>query len=234
MLQFKVHNVRIRGRQYVLLPKLNPEQMEVLSDRLAREGFVVRDGTSIVAESRKRTIHIEPTGLCWSAADPSDYVLPLLPDLLGRSSRARPEAVLGAYLNMVPVRGGFAIHLSPRLESMGFWDDLRRSGGCGLSPDERLVIQCVLDGADGKCSIVTDFPVEGSEPMVVGRRRYFLSNLAVAEVSRSIRAVGEPGRKSSYLPRDGVLMLSKLILEEESVAKLAEELGEWWSFRVDW
>ncbi|HEV2120761.1 MAG TPA: hypothetical protein VGS11_11765, partial [Candidatus Bathyarchaeia archaeon] len=79
---FKVHELIIVGRHYILLPKLNYAQMEVLANRLAQTGFLVSRSNVISAKSAKGVIHVDPRGFCWSSFDPRDEILPIIPNLL--------------------------------------------------------------------------------------------------------------------------------------------------------
>ncbi len=245
LLPFKAHHLQVGGRHYIILPKLNKEQTGIMVGRLAREGFSVRQGSSITAASSKCVIHVEPLGLCWSSSDPSDYILPSIPEILGCKKEATTVgALLGMYFATFSVHGSSIVRVSPRLESLGNWDGLRSSGGCGLAPDEHMVAQLVLGGARGSCSVITDFADAGSIPFYSGGRLYFRSRLPVRRASETLRVVGSAKRENSYLPRDGILRLPGLVLDRRTLLAGVEGLGDWCAFvasqrqssngRLDW
>jgi hypothetical protein len=231
LLSYEVHRLEIKGRHYILLPKLNRRQLAVLKDHFAVSGFSVRGTTSLVARSPEIAIHVEASGLCWSSSDPSDYVLPPLPELLGmKRERLDFEELVGLYLRIDSGSRRLAVKVVSRIESLGNWYALRSSGMCGLAPDECLVIRSVLRRSRGKCTAITDFAADESTPFVLGHRLYYLSELPVAHLADTLRVVGERGGRNSYLPRDGVLSLSYSTLLEREFTDSFDELGEWCSF----
>ena len=231
MLAFKVHRLEIRGRHYILLPKLNKGQMEAIGKRLANIGFRVTHGDMMTAANSKTTLHIEPAGLCWSASDPSDCVLPLIPDILRCEKEAIGRAELqGMYLRIFSESGHYFVKFSPRLEFLWVWDSLRSAAGCGLAPDEHLVAKLMLDEPGGSFPVVTDFTTVNSLPFYSGNRLYFRSTLPSATACNTLRVIGPMKHENSYLPRDGVLPVPRTSLEPRKIAACFEELGEWSSF----
>jgi len=130
-------------------------------------------------------------------------------------------------------RRGHPFHFLPRLESSSRWRELRASDGCALAPDEHAVVSFLLEKARGKCEMITDFVVDGSTPIVLGRKRYFDSKLAPAEAAATLRAVGEQGRRNSYVHRDGNLRLSSSSgISRQDWTDLFSDLGDWCPFTL--
>jgi hypothetical protein len=229
MLSFRVHQLLISGRHYVLLPKLNSHQMGVLAERLTKEGLRVRVTDSIFATSSGETVHIEPSGICWSTSDPADLILPAIPDVLASPKESLPTIDLQSkyFTKSNKVR---EIQLFPRIDVSSNWETLRAEGECGLAPDEHLVTSFLLERARGSCLIVTDFPVDGSRRLILGRRRYFESNVLADEVHRTLRVVGKKGVRNSYLPKGGALSLGPSRLSSRDIGELVSQLGEWCYF----
>jgi len=191
----------------------------------------VTRGPSIVATRPGLVVHVEPFGLCWATSDPSDYLLPLVPEILGcRKERVSPARLLEMYCSAFSGGGHTAVRVNLRVESMVNWDGLRASGGCGLTPDEHLVARLLIGESTGACLMVTDFAAEGSVPFYCGRRLYFRSKLPPSRASDTLRVVGTTGRGNSYVPRDGLLHLAGLVPEDLALGSFAESLGEWCSF----
>lgn len=231
MLSFRAHELEVYGRHYILFPKLNRAQMRLMEKRFVKEGFSVRHGRFMTAVSEALTIHVEPLGLCWSSQDPSDVLLPMVPDLLGcKKESASPGRIIGMYFHVFPSAGGTVVKLFPRLEALGCWDGLRKSAGCGLAPDEHLVVNSLLSETQGTCPVITDFSVASSTPFCSGGRLYFRSMLPVSLVSDTLRMAETKGRENSYVPRDGLLRLERLAPSSWEKADYIEELGEWCSF----
>jgi hypothetical protein len=145
---YRVHELSIAGRHYILLPKLNFAQMQVLAKSLTESGLVVRHSSVISARSMKGVIHVDPRGFCWSVFDPSDEILPAIPALLKRWKERKPLKELADLYFMVANSGGkTVVRLSTRVESSTLWRALRASGDCGLAPDEYAVISFLLQQA---------------------------------------------------------------------------------------
>lgn len=219
---------------YVLLPKLNREQQGVLAEHFAREGFKVERAASMTAKSPQCTFRVDAWGLCRSASDPSDYLLPVIPQILScRKEAATLESLLGLYFDAFSRGTRTEVRLNSRLESLGNWDRLRSCGGSGLAPDEHMVARFLLDEAvatRGSCPMVTDFAAGQSEPFLAGPRLYFRTRMQVSRASETLRAVGMRYHGNSYLPRNGVLRLPKIAPGSRALRALVEELGDWCSF----
>jgi len=228
MLPFRVYHLEISGKHYLLLPKLNAKQVAILGRRLERKGFSVRRTSILSGLSTKGSIYIDPSGLCWSSVDPEDAVLPAVPDLLSCPKEAIPLAEMEAlYLRRSGSKRNPIGKLSTRVEWGTLWDELRASGDCGLTPDERSVALAVLRGETSR--LVTESIGEDSAPLVCGRRRYFETSMGFKEVELTLGTAGELRSGRSYLPRDDVLKFGgkRVTSDLEDALK---ELGEWCFF----
>jgi hypothetical protein len=230
LLRFKVYQLQLGPRHYLLLPKMNGRQMEVIEQRLAKKGFSVRLSGSLVAKSREGVLHLNPSGTCWSAFDPGDLILPAVPEVL----EAPKEHVPLRTLQSVYFKTGGsakAVRLSTRIESGSNWDRLRAAGECGLCPDEHAVATFLISRAGGTCELLTDFFTEGASPRLCGRKRYFDSALPCREVASTLRVAGGDTSRNSYLRRDNMLRLKKELWPSKSdLSELFHSLGEWCSF----
>ena len=231
MLRFKVHHLQLGKRHYVLLPKLNSLQIDVLAKRFAEMGVVRRD-VFLAVTSKEGTIRVSEMGLCWSSFDPSDAVLPAVPALLSCPREEAPlETIRRMYLIVSKSRDRLTAKITPRLETSTLWRGLRRSGECALAPDEHAIGSFILQRVRGKCEMVTDFFVDGSTPLVFGRRRYFNSKLGPDEAALALRKVGERHQRSSYVPQDGELgPVPVSSISQRDWIDLVAELGEWCPF----
>lgn len=231
MLRFKVHQLQLGGKHYLLLPKLNSFQVEILARRLAEIG-TVHIGAALVVSSREGTMRVSHEGLCWSSFDPSDAVLPAVPSLLSCPKEEVPvETVKGKYLRASQSKERVTYQLLPRLESSSRWRELRASGGCALAPDEHALVSFLLERVRGKCQMITDFHVDGSTALVLGRRRYFKSRLGPKETTSTLRAAGERLQRNSYIPMDGRIDLGlPFAPSPDDWSGLFAELGEWCPF----
>jgi len=194
----------------------------------------VRRTSPLVVNSKEGTIWVSEMGLCWSSHDPSDAVLPSVPALLScPKEETSMETVRSRYFRASGSKEGTPFHFLPRLESSSRWRELRASDGCALAPDEHAVVSFLLEKARGKCEMITDFVVDGSTPIVLGRKRYFDSKLAPAEAAATLRAVGEQGRRNSYVHRDGNLRLSSSSgISRQDWTDLFSDLGDWCPFTL--
>jgi len=212
------------------LPKLNSLQIDILAKRFSEIG-AVRSGAVLAVSSKEGTIWVSEMGLCWSYFDPSDAVLPAIPALLScPKEKASVKAIRGKYLRTSKSKG-MNFRILPRLESSTRWGELRASGACALAPDEHSVVSFLLEKAGEDCKMITDFFVDGSTSLVVGRKLYFDSKFHPAEASSTLRAVGEQGQRNSYIHRDGNLRLSSFSgIRRRDWADLFVDLGEWCPF----
>lgn len=233
MLSFKVHELKVGDRYYILLPKLNPSQMELISERLANIGFTVHQSGRLSGTSPEAIIHVEPSGMCWSTADPADAILPAVPDILAcPKQKTSAKELQGMYFETDRLGRSSHVRLSTRIESFSNWDKLRASGASGLAPDEHHVACFLIEEAVGNCQMLTDFPTEGSVPKICGSKLYFESNIGAKEALNTLGAASRKRVRNSYLPRAGVLNLAVPLLSHRKLAGLFEELGEWCSFEA--
>ncbi len=231
MIPFRIHHFLLGGRHYILLPKLNQGQIGILTKRFAKAGRSVKVRGLITARLKEGTLHVSPDGLCWSAFDPSDSVLPAIPDLLAAPKERVPIQTLKAkYLRPASTGSKTPLRITTRIESSSSWDKLRASGDCGLAPDEHAVVSLLLKGSRARCSLVTDFPVTGSIPRICGRKRYYDSRLEIGEALSSLRVVGSRFPRNSYLARDGLFQLGEFRLpSSDDWRSLFHEVEDWCS-----
>jgi hypothetical protein len=232
LLPFKVHQLLLKGRHYILLPKLNPGQMQAFVRRFEEKGWAVERAGFLTAKLRKVAIHVVPSGYCWSSHDPSDMVLPAIPEILSCPKERAPLAKIEEmYYRISNVNGQAVVHLSSRIESTSLWGELRSAGECALSPDEHAVASFMIARAKGTSRMLTDFPVAGSVPKIYGRKRFYESNLNREAALSTLRVAGMRAAESSYLRRDGILALGSVSLPTRDVRLgLIDELGEWCSY----
>ena len=163
----------------------------------------------LAVNSRERKIRVSKDGLCWSSFYPSDVVLPAIPALLScPKERAPVKIVRGKYFRASKSEDGVTFHILPRLEFSSRWSELRSSGGCALAPDEHAVVSLLLEKARGNCEMITDYFVDGSTPLILGRKRYFESRLDPDEAASTLRVVGERRQRNPYIRGNGILRLS--------------------------
>ncbi len=210
MIPFRIHHFLLERRHYILLPKLNRVQIGLLLKRFEELGHSVVNQGLIAVTLEEGTVHVSSNGLCWSAFDPSDAVLPAIPDLLAAPKEKVPvQALMAKYFRLASTGGRTRVRISTRIESSSSWDKLRASGDCGLAPDEHAVASLLLKGSSAKCALVTDFPVIGSVPRICGRKRYYDSRLEIGEALSSLRMVGSRSPRNSYVARDGSFQLGR-------------------------
>ena len=231
MLRFKVHQVCVGNRRYILLPKMTPAQMQKLARRLAGRERVHAYSGGLSAASNGGTVHIDPRGLCWSSADSADAVLPVMTEVL-----ESPKEMLGLdelrslYFNWSGSNSTMAVRMSARLEGGSAWDELRASGGCALAPDERAVARFLMR-ASSSCELLCDFVGDGFSVVRHGTKRYCERELDATEADDTLRAIGEASQRNSYLHRDGLLKLHGFMNPPlEDWLGLFRDLGEWCFF----
>jgi hypothetical protein len=229
MLTYELLQLDIGDRSLILMPRLVSAQLDLLSARLSSLGFRVTTGSLLTAKRPGQTIHISSSGYCLSNQDPTDHVAPAIPELLAVPKQSVPAtALMGTYLQTKHSAPGVAVRFTPRIESGILWTELRRADNCGLTPDEHFVLRAVLKAASGRCTLLTDFPVEGSRIKVIGRRQYYISSLTLSEASSTLRVAGRRGERNSYLPRDGIVRLASLRpFSHRQLVGISNGLGEW-------
>ena len=232
MLRFTVHQFKLSNRSYILLPKLNSVQMGLLTTGLTRHGFSFRySGPRVTAKSERGLVHVDPAGLCWARFDPSDIVLPLIPELVKARKEEIPLGGLAAKYLKGTKSGQDSLVLLTRLESGPAWDSLRSLNECGLSPDEYRVASFLVSRAKRWVRVTTDYPVGDMRSSLMGRKRYFLSNLSPDQAESTLRQAGRSQARNSYLPRDGVLESDGILPpSRQELGDLFSGLGEWCYF----
>ena len=229
MLEFSLHEIRVGSRFYILLPKLNRTQMQTLGAGLKRQGFAVGGDSSMKAKGRGAILHIDSGGLCWSNADPADWIVPAIPELLSAPKEEVPlEALKRQYFSLQTSGSTAILRFEPRIERGSLWRALRNSDQCGLSPDETAVLLFLLESAAGGCDLLTDFPTSTSLRRAIGGKLYFDSHLNLSEIRSTLRSAGRRSTRNSYLPWRGILRLAKFKNPPRGqYAELFEGLGEW-------
>ena len=232
MLTYEPVQLSIGSVEYLLLPKLVPLQMQILAARLSSVGFRVSGGPVITGRRQGQVIRVGQAGLCWSNGDPSDAIAPAIPDLLRVEKRpARASTIVRMYLQETPSGGSTSYRLRPRVESGPLWTKLRGAGTCGLAPDEQAILKAVFASAEGYCSVLTDFPVQGSEVRMIGHRQYYDSFLSCSEASATLRVAGKRGVRNSYLLKDaGVSLGAGKRLSRLQWIGVLKDLGQWCYF----
>jgi hypothetical protein len=229
LLEFNLHEIEVGSRHYILLPKLNRSQMQMLGNTLKSKGFTIYGASTLTAKGNDQVLHINPQGLCWSASDPSDLVVPALPKIMRAPKVIVPlEELKSLYFTLRPSESVFIVRFEPRMEKGPLWKALRATDQCGLAPDELAVLLFLLKSAGGECEVLTDFPTRMGRRRLIGGKLYFDSHLAISEVRSTLRSVEARSSRNSYLPRGMILRLSKYKSPSElRFSELFESLGEW-------
>jgi hypothetical protein len=230
MLRFAVYRFRLGERFYVLLPKLNEAQLAAFGRRFEAKGYALQRSASLVAKNETQTIHLDPSGFSWSSTDPSDAVLPAIPEILAMPKKRVPIEELASRYFLVRKAGrSIWARMSTRVESSGLWRNLRAEGSAALTPDEKAVALFLI-GASSGCELVTDFPTTSGKPRMIGKKQYYNSFLSPSEGS-TLRVVGQRGSKNAYLPEHSVLRFQSFkVPQRRAFVELFESLGEWCSF----
>lgn len=235
MSDFRVHQFQLAARHYILLPKLNGAQVKVLHERLVEKGFAP-DSSHKGVRGETEVVHVDPEGLCWANFDPSDAVLPALPEILSMSKEKIPlGGLLRKYFGQQKEGSDLLVRLSTRLESSSTWGELRRLGQSALAPDERSVACFLIAVSKGPLEMVTNYPTEGSRQKIHGRRLYYESFLEPEEAARNLSSLGRKGPRDSFLPRNGILRLrSYRSPPRKSWVGLFDSLEDWCYLRPTW
>ena len=225
MLKYDVRQLYLKDEEmyYLPIPKLSPRQMVLMREELRARGFSVTGVDTLRARKGETWLSVNPAGFARSPADLLDAVVPPLARMLGedRSATAsNPYFVLKEYAR------GFELHFFPRLEALGRWTSLRREGECGLTPDERLVLERVLSGStEETIECVTDYPTEGCSSTQYGKNSYFRSRLASPEFLSNLRTISKASRRNTYLPRTSIFRVKGA--PPPLGPSTVSELGEW-------
>jgi len=235
VLRFSLHEVKIGSRFYLLLPKLNPRQMLTIELRLRAQGFSVRADPQIIAKKDREILHCLSSGLCWSGTDPSDALIPVIPELLASpKDEVSVSALKEIYFGMVKSGSAAMVRFLPRMEGGPTWRLLRAMGACSLAPDELAVLDFLLEHASGGCNLVTDFPAPRVRKRIIHGRQFYETNLPVADARSTLASVGSQADRNSYLPKRGILKLSTFNHpSRREYLELFESLGEWCYFQPD-
>ena len=217
-------------RYYLPLPKLNARQVEFLLRNLQDRGFRTRAGSRLLRITAGATaVSVDPAGLSWSHGELLDAIAPAIPSLLAFAKGAAANARLDpryVYFSAKKVRGRLIeFQFFTRMESLRTWTELRRVGLCGLTPDEKAVIESLLEGAEGTVECVTDYFSEKSSPILIGRRLYYRSTISVDEFAATLRTVSQSSQRNSYLPRESILRMTTK--DRFEFRHVFEGLGEW-------
>jgi hypothetical protein len=228
LLRFRFHQIVLGDRFYLPLPKMTPRQMRLIRERLESIGFRTALKNTLRATKAGVTIVVDPSGLCWSNEALSDAIAPVVPEMLRCDKKTvSHRALRGLYF--ASERHGQELHLrlSPRMEFDSLWDELRATGACALTPDEKRVYSALLSRSPTDTPLLTDFPVQGCVVRRIGRREYYDSKLEPSEAASSLRVLGSKGERNSYLPRDSLLALQSTALREETMGGFLDDLSEW-------
>jgi hypothetical protein len=211
---------------------LNANQLAWLTGRLTDFGFNFDGRPFIVARKKGSSIHLNPSGHCWSTSDPGDFVIPLIPEILGFPKQRVPLAEFkGRYFTVGRSGREAIVRLATRMESAKDWDSLRARGQCALSPDEKMVASLLIRSTRGGCTLLTDFPVDDGGVRVIGNRQYYESFLEPEDAVATLREVGSRRPKNSYLLGNGLLRLRTFVPPSSNTLQaISEELGEWCYF----
>lgn len=223
MLKFEVRQLYLESvnRYYLPLPKMTRSQMGALAGRLRSLGIsTVSRGGRITGDDAGTKVSITSSGLASSSEDMLDALLPAVPSLL---HFPRERVPVNPYLLTKPTRTGLEIQFFPRMEGLRLWKELRTSGECGLTPDEKAVASRVLAPARQNLECITDYPTDGCSVVQFGTRQYYLSSIPAREFADRLRTTSTTSSKNSYLPRSSVIRLEEGRLPELS----PDDLGEW-------
>lgn len=211
---------------------MNQRQAAVAARFLAGRGFKVRPGAHMVASRPDITLHLNSEGLCWSPNDPSDHILPLIPQLLDVPKEGiRPRPLTSMYFTR---RHDTTIaRVTTRLEHSSTWKALRSQGISALTPDEHAMVGELLSHSEA-ATLLTDFPLLQSRLKRIGHRRYFESELPGREASATLRQLEGSGPRSSYLPRTCLVRLEQSSpLGYEEISDALDRAGDWCGYRLE-
>lgn len=228
LLRFHFHQIELRDRFYVPMPKMTPGQVALIRGRLSSLGFKTFQASTLTATKSSTRIDVNPAGFCRSNRDMSDVIAPVVPEILDCAPEpVSRTAIRSAYFASQRSGGDVSVHLSPCLESGPLWEELRATGACALTPDEQVVYSSLLSFSRREFSALTDFPTPSSRVRRIGSRQYYDSVLEPTEVVSTLRGLESNAPRNSYLPRDAIVRLQSSELPPDSSRGLFEGLGEW-------
>jgi len=228
LLQFKVHQLDLGGRHYLLLPKLSPSQLKVIGEGLEARGFRVRKSRHLVARKGRDSLRILPSGYASSSMDLVDVIAPLVPSLLTTPKEPASLEFLSSLYFTIGQEVPVGVRLMPRMESGRLWDLLRRGRTCGLAPDEHKVASTLIEGSDSVLNATADFPFEGASTRVLGATRYYLGRLPSKDYAARLTRAGSVGHRNSFLPRSGLVTFRGCkIPSRVKLIEVFEDIGDW-------
>jgi hypothetical protein len=204
-------------------------QLEIIRLRLASSGYTISRSKVLRAAKGTAVLHVDPAGICWSSADVTDAVAPIIPEMLAvKKDRTPLDVIKDGYFSISTAGRRSVMRFNPRVESSSFWGELRATNTCGLTPDEREVYSYVLSQTSGCCQVVTDYPTEGCRIRRIGRKQYYQSTVETAEAASNLRVIGEQRVRSVYLPKTNLIQLNSMLdLSPRDLEELFLNLGEW-------
>lgn len=235
MSAFRLHQFALEeGRSfYLLLPKLDTQQLSFLEKRLLGVGYGTSRRGGVLRAARGTTvIRLDQRGVCYSNADVIDEIAPALPEILAAKKEEEPlENLVGRYFDAGKRAAGGIVRVWPRMESSFLWRELRATGQCALTPDEHAVFKTLFQHASGPCVVLSDFPTDSCVVKMIGKRRYFESAMDPPEAASSLGMAGQRRARNVYLPKDGLLRFRRLAVPSaREMVELFGGLGEWCYF----
>jgi hypothetical protein len=228
VLEYRYAHLELGGKRKhcILLPKMNGKQLDVLRRKLISLGFRIERKNIFSAKKGTVRIWLDPSGLCWSSVDPTDYVIPSIPELLGcEKEKIRREEFNQLYFNIIKNKDNYLVRFKTRLEHGYTWKLLRKIGISGFSPDECTVIKWLLGFARGNITALCSYPIEDSSILRIGRRNYYVVELDVERFVSEISDFTTHKRRQCFLFQECTVTLRSLNVS--SMNKSNPELGEW-------
>jgi hypothetical protein len=206
-------------------------QIEAIATRFSDLGFRVSGTSTLRAVKGDVTTTLDKGGLCWSSRDLADVLAPAVPSILGmRKEAISLRSLCRQYFQAKRGRGETLLRVSPRLEYSTYWERLRATDSCALTPDEHAVYSLLLSRSVLDSEILTDYPTVGCAVRSIGRRQYYSCNIDGAEASATLRPLDGKRQRNSYLPEGSILSLSSLHVPASALKSTMNELGEWCYF----
>ena len=230
LLEFKLRNFQIGSRYFLILPKLNEKQLDVIRRRLLKNSFeVVLTTSRLKAEKKGASLQVDKAGFCWASADPFDAIAPAIPEILAvPKKKVKLKVLKDAYFRTLNLETPTEVIVLARLESSPMWRHLRAHGLCALSPDEKEVTQFLLGHALGGAMFLTDFPNQTSRSHMIGGRQFYDTAIDASELEHTLKTIGDAKFRNSYLPERGILRFEAFTSPtSEELRRLFDGLGEW-------
>ena len=228
LIRFSFHQLELRGRYYVPLPKLTLAQLEIIEKRLKNLGFNVGTAGGLIARSGGTTITVQRKGLCWSNNELEDIVAPAIPSILDeRKKEVSFGRLCREYFWIKKIGNQSVLRFLPRLESFSNWDVLRATGALGVTPDERAVFSYLLSRPGVEVRTLTDYPKEAYTSKMIGGRQYFSCRIPGSELAAHLGDFGMAHPRNAFLPRDGTMVFPRGGPSVSRLASILHGLGEW-------